>query len=549
MNRHKALLRCCKLDNMVNRNCLLVALLGMVLIYESTALTCLTCKDTESDESCSQGSGQFDVCSVEATFCYQRNNGGKIERGCSTELTPVEEVNNCQSTESNSCFSCTSNNCNNAPWLKCHVCDSDAAECVGKQDTTKASLCSNFLSTDQCYAKVVDNKVTRGCVSSLAAGEQACANNKYCDACTGHGCNGLSSDDLKAYPKCLVCTSLDPNCSEGTAATTECPNRDDICYTLVKEKVLYRGCLSESTQEDQNKCKSDTDVTCVTCDNEDGCNALSWLKCHQCKETETTTCAEVQADSNAGFCSAYRDLNRCFERLESGKMVRGCETDLTTPGNPCTDNAQCRVCTSNGCNKEASATLLNAERCLQCITSEDTDSSCLLGTATSQPCAKDSQNKCFSKTNSDGVLTRGCHGDLTANDISDCTGKTCSICENEGCNKNVFPTDRLRCYQCTTTETEKSCSNTLTGDPKSSLCAIYKDGDQCYSRITNGTFERGCQSSLKAAACEGLTAKQCQLCATENCNAISEDKLKGSAGRNAVSSILMAAVMAFVVFK
>lgn len=534
---------------MVNRNWLLVPLVGMVLIYESAALTCLTCKDTESDESCSQGSGQFLDCGAGATFCYQRNNGGKIERGCSTELTPGQEVTNCQSTDSNSCFSCTSDSCNNAPWLKCHVCDSDVAECVGEQDTNKANLCSNYLSTDQCYAKAVDNKVTRGCVSSLTTGEQACANNKYCEVCTGHGCNGLSSVGLKAYPKCLVCTSLDPNCAEGTVAATECPNRDDTCYTLVKEKVLYRGCLSESTQEDQNKCKSDTDESCFTCENADGCNSLSWQKCHQCKETETTTCAEVQTDNNAGFCSAYRDLNRCFERLESGKMVRGCETDLTTPGHPCTDNAQCRVCTSNGCNKEASATLLNKERCLQCITSEDTDGSCLLGTAISQPCAKDTQNKCYSKTNSEGVLKRGCHGDLTANEISECTGKTCTICENEGCNKDVFPTDRLRCYQCTTTETEKSCSGTLTGDPKSSLCTIYKDGDQCYSRITNGTFERGCQSSLKAAACEGLTAKECQLCASANCNTISEDKLKGSAGRNAISSILVAAVVSFVVFK
>lgn len=169
----------------------------------------------------------------------------------------------------------------------------------------------------------------------------------------------------------------------------------------------------------------------------------------------------------------------------------------------------------------------------------------------------------------DGVLTRGCFGDLPANEA--CTDKTCATCVNEGCNGKVFPTDRLRCYQCTTTDSDKTCSNQLTGEAKSSYCTLYKDGDKCYSRISEGvckccrrysewTFriivcgfisvQRGCQSNLKAAdPCDGLTAKQCLTCAGENCNGISEERLKNSAGQKAISSILVAAVVAFVVLK
>lgn len=533
---------------MINRNWLLAILVGIVLISESTALKCMKCKDSET-ENCSQGPGTLTDCAVDETLCFQRNEQGKIERGC----MKAEEQANCPTGGGKSCYSCNTEGCNNEPWLKCHVCDSSDAACVSAQEANKDSACSNFVLKDQCYAKVVDNKVTRGCKSSLATNGDVCTDNKYCDACSENGCNKQSIDELKAYPKCLECTSLNSaNCEPGTVTPTECPKRDDSCYTLVGvDKILRRGCLSQLTVAEQNNCKTDNEKdtkTCAIC-NKDGCNKLDWLKCHQCKETETTNCAEEQPDNAAEFCSAVRETNRCYERLESGKMARGCETDLTTPGYACTDNTQCRVCIFNACNKEASSTLLTTERCLQCTTSKDTDGSCLLGTVLSTPCAKDSSNKCYSMTDNDGILTRGCQGDLTADQITKCATKTCTICENAGCNKNVFPTGRLRCYQCKTTDADKTCSQALTGESRSSYCKVYKDDDKCYSRITKGVFERGCQSDLKEASCEGLTAKECLLCTGENCNGISEEKLKGSAGQKAISSILVAAVVAFVVLK
>lgn len=537
---------------MFNRNWLLAALVGMVLICESTALLCLECADTDTDTACSLGTGTPTPCtSPQETSCYLRNNDGKIERGCLTDLTATDP-GECKTTGAK-CVSCTGDSCNNDPWLKCHECDGETAECTGAQAAaTGAALCPLFAKADQCFAKADGNKVTRGCKSSLPAGDDGCTDNEFCDYCNGNACNSMSGESLKVYTKCLMCKSQDgAKCEDGTAAAALCPNREDTCYSRVQDKVLERGCLSQLPEADQAKCKNEADSTCVTCSSEEGCNKQKWLKCHQCKEADTPKCAEEQTVDEAEFCKTHRETyNKCYERLENDKMVRGCENDLTTIGNACTGNSDCRTCQTNGCNREKASTLKTEDRCLQCTTSKDEDSTCLLGTASSTPCVKASEKKCYSKTDKDGVLTRGCFGDLTADEGLACTDKTCATCVNEGCNGKVFPTDRLRCYQCTTTDSDKTCSNQLTGEAKSSYCTLYKDGDKCYSRISEGVFERGCQSNLKAAdPCDGLTAKQCLTCAGENCNGISEERLKNSAGQKAISSILVAAIVAFVVLK
>lgn len=535
---------------MAGRNWLLAALVGMILIYESSALSCLKCLDTETDASCTAGTGTATACTItDDTLCYLRNNNGKIQRGCLKDL-PAADQDKCKETGAE-CVTCAGDSCNKDPWLKCHACDGETAACTGTQDAAGAALCPLFAKADQCYAKADGNKVTRGCKSSLPAVNDGCTDNKYCEFCNNDACNNLSGETLKTYTKCLMCTPLsDAKCEDGTATADECPKRDDTCYTRVQDKVLHRGCLSQLTEAEQTKCKNDVDTTCSTCTGEAGCNKDSWLRCHQCKETDAVTCAEEQTADKAEFCKNFREpYNRCYERMEGDKVVRGCETDLTTVGHACTDNRECRVCTDNACNNAKASTLKTEDRCLQCSTSKDDVSTCLLGTAPSTPCVKESQKKCYSKTDNEGVLKRGCYGDLTANEVTACTGKTCTTCEAEGCNGKVFPTDRLRCYQCKTTEADKTCSNQLTGEPKSSYCVLYKDEDKCYSRISEGVFERGCQSNLQKAACEGLTAKECLLCTGENCNSISEQKLRNSAGQKTISAILLAAVVAFVLLK
>lgn len=539
------------LVTMVNRGRLLAALVGMVLIYEATALTCVKCKDTETDQTCGPATGKTPAaCTDPQDTCYMRNNGNKVERGCMKEDFPTGgQQPTCPTTEGESCMSCSVDGCNSAAWVKCHKCEETVNTCANEQQAAEATFCTKYVTADQCYAKVNEDKVSRGCKSDLpAAPNDGCANNKYCNVCSGNGCNSLSGEKLKDFQKCLVCTSTAANCVDGTAVAEECGVLDDTCFTRLQGNVLERGCLSTLVAADQTKCKDAQDATCMTCTDSAGCNKQNWLKCHQCKETDVLTCAEAQTDDKAQFCKTYKDANQCYERLESGKVVRGCETDLATNENPCKDNTECRQCAVNACNKESAATLLNTDRCLQCTTSADADGSCLLGTAASQPCAKESAKKCYAKTDAAGVLKRGCQGDLTAAEVTACTGKTCELCETDKCSK-VFPTDRLRCYQCKS-DSDKACSDHLTGEAKSSYCKVYKtDGDKCYARIVDNVFERGCESNLKEEACKGLGERECATCNTENCNQVSEERLKNSAGQKAVSSILVAIAMTLIIFK
>lgn len=82
-----------------------------------------------------------------------------------------------------------------------------------------------------------------------------------------------------------------------------------------------------------------------------------------------------------------------------------------------------------------------------------------------------------------GILERGCRSALTAQEQTACTGEQCNLCGDVGCNKGVFPENRLLCYQCQSTD-DASCSNELTGDAKAGLCKIWKADDKCYSRVT-----------------------------------------------------------------
>lgn len=243
-----------------------------------------------------------------------------------------------------------------------------------------------------------------------------CKNVKYCETCEGDICNKLSKKTLQTYTKCHRCLSSDPKCINGTTEATDCDRREDTCYSRIYSKfliheyyaihvhnpildnLLERNCLSILNQTDQAVCKLQNDTTCITCSNANGCNTENWLRCHQCKETADATCAAQQTDaSRAQFCKNYKDGNRCYERLESSKVVRGCETDLGTNKDPCEGNTQCRSCTNDACNKEAASTLESTDRCLQCRTDQDPAGSCLTGAAQAQPCARESGEECYSR--------------------------------------------------------------------------------------------------------------------------------------------------------
>ncbi|XP_055528482.1 uncharacterized protein LOC129720774 [Wyeomyia smithii] len=498
----------------------------------ASALTsCVMCHSTWS-LCVSTNLPQPSECDPAANQCYTMlTSDNAVVRGCLVD--PIASA--CTNSTDSSCVTCTGAGCNNAPWLKCHNCDStNTANCTTEQPERGGKFCSIFSSDDRCYTKIEGDNVTRGCLSDFADPQTAC-DNDVCTICSGELCNKLSVTEMKNSSRCLQCNSIDATCVDGTAAPKKCITQQDNCYTRVTGGLLERGCLSTLPAVEQTLCNRTEDATCTVCDSA-GCNTDHWLQCYKCNQASDATCAEQQTNAT-GYCQYWKSNNRCYERMEGANLTRGCENDLGLNVDACLDSRECRTCSTDGCNREAPA----VRQCLQCNSEvdDDDDEKCLLGTTSSGPCAKALAGKCYSKVVDDGHVIRGCEGNLTLNETQACTGKTCSVCGTDNCNRDVFPMDRLRCYQCETNDTNRSCAEELSGELQTVYCQKYKEDDECFTRIVNGTLERGCQSSLAESACEDLTDNECKTCTTNNCNGLSEQQLRGSAEISTISALLV----------
>ncbi|KAL1401555.1 hypothetical protein pipiens_006514 [Culex pipiens pipiens] len=507
---------------------------------------CVQCKSSEdADGSCLKGTKVEEICAVPDGKCYSRIiAGGILERGCRSALTAQEQT----ACTGELCNLCGDAGCNKGVFptdrLLCYQCQNtngNDASCSNElTGDAKAGVCKIWKADDKCYSRVtVTLNFERGCQSDLGDNVNACDALNDCLECDGENCNSLSEQKLKNRAKCLKCDSEDTSCVDATSeiVSANCDNVEDSCFVRVNNGKLERNCLQTLSEADQAKCKDANDQSCVTCTGQ-GCNVEKWIKCHQCKESSSSTCNAAQVDGNAQFCPNYKVDNQCYERLESEKVVRGCANDLSEAA--CTNNLECSTCAESACNKAAANSLKTNQRCLQCSTASDDGGLCLAGTAASQACKKESGGKCFNQVQADGQLKRGCQGELTAAEVTACTGDSCKICDTADCNTGLFPANRLKCYQCKSSA-DVSCTNELQGADKSLYCKLYVAQDKCYSRdATDKEFERGCQSDLglNVDACKDLDGKHCKTCDEPDCNAISKIKLNG-AGAIALNVVLV----------
>lgn len=509
---------------------------------------CVQCKSSEdADGSCLKGTKEETVCANPDGKCFSRIiEGGILERGCRSALTSEEQT----ACTGELCNVCGEAGCNSAVFPanrpQCYQCvttaddKSCAAELTGE---VKSGVCKVYKEGDKCYSRVTASlNFERGCQSDLGDNANTCDGLGDCLECEGSNCNGLSEEKLKGWAKCLQCDTDDEACIQAAVSAATCKNEADSCFVRINNGKLERNCLSSLNVADQTKCTNANDLSCVTCTTS-GCNVQKWSKCHQCKESTSETCKAAQNDAAlATYCPKYKENNQCYERLESEKVVRGCSSDLSDA--PCSNNLECKVCDENACNKDAASTLQTSQRCLQCSTANDAGGLCLAGTTSTLPCTKDSESKCFLQVQTDGHLKRGCKGDLSAAEVTACTGDSCKICNEPSCNTGVYPEGRLRCYQCKSSDDE-NCNNELQGPEKSAFCKLYKAGDKCYSRdASDDLFERGCQSDLglTAEACKDLDEKHCKTCDGADCNAISKKTLNG-AGTVALNVVLLGIVI------
>ncbi|XP_052563273.1 uncharacterized protein LOC120415390 isoform X2 [Culex pipiens pallens] len=489
--------------------------------FQNVACLQCTADGTDSDGSCLLGTQVSQSCEDRSNGgCFTWINGGILLRGCQSDFGNTTQCNG------TTCRSCDEEGCNSGIFpqnrLECYQCKGQDCGKESTQNTTSA-ICRIFKSDNKCFSRIsAEGVFERGCQYDLINGSNPCSGLENCILCTGSKCNTVSETQLKAHPKCLRCTSSNQNCVGGLLNATSCDQLNDSCFTRVKDGILERNCLSSLKDTDITKCNNTEDQSCQICSGP-GCNNHEWPKCHQCSATD---CNSDQPASKSQFCPEF-NLHQCYEKLEAINVTRGCANVLIE--DPCKDSLECKLCDTASCNNRSASTLVTNQRCLQCNSTEDSDGICLEGRMQEAPCRTESGQQCYSRVDDDGVLHRGCRGDLAADEIAACSGvSNCTICTGTGCNGNVFPPNRLRCHRCNSL-LDKQCSNQLTGNATSSYCEVYSPYDSCYTRIRNDILERGCQSDLENSACIILDKKHCQTCEGNNCNEISKTKLKNSA--------------------
>ncbi|XP_064540645.1 uncharacterized protein LOC135430021 isoform X1 [Drosophila montana] len=108
-----------------------------------------------------------------------------------------------------------------------------------------------------------------------------------------------------------------------------------------------------------------------------------------------------------------------------------------------------------------------------------------------------------------GVTRRGCLRRLYPNGYC---AEPCDRCNTSLCNRHVYPTDRLRCYQCSGAD----CID-VSARPELLLpCPVYSSEDRCYTNILHlSNTQRGCEHTNLPVGCPHV----CLKCNYNGCNA------------------------------
>lgn len=321
----------------------------------------------------------------------------------------------------------------------------------------------------------------------------------------------LTNDIFAANMHCLQCTSeSDEICAEGTHQTSECLPEEDSCYTRLVGGHVVRGCLLDLPTDEYASCLNDK--TCRSCVG-NGCNSAYWPKCHHCGSGDAG-CDEEQL-SSPEFCGQIAGSNYCYARLTGGQVTRGCgfEDELCAA-----EPESCQICYNDGCNGLA-RDALKPTKCQSCSNS---NSDCLEGNASklSSDCSRlaDACITLVTTIASSGSVIRDCAEVLEAG-IRSCSSTLnndplCVSCQGDNCNDKRW----LQCHQCKATTLDSSC-NAEQVDP-AMFCANYRESNRCYSRVLNGSFERGCLSDLdvNVNVCNETGVDNCNICDGQACN-------------------------------
>lgn len=432
--------------------------------------------------------------------CYTRVTGIVTERGClgsATDADQCDPTKNCET-----CAIQNGNACNTALF------PADRRKCV--VGTQADQYCPNpWDNCAQIASSITGGSNVKKCQSSMSADEVSfCkANSNKCDFCAGDNCN--QEEVVFDYLECLSCNSQnDLSCTANPTSLTKVAYCSSACVTLLTnnsqgQQILQRGCLMDLSPEDADQCvnhnSTNSNAMCTTCSS-NRCNNANYpedrLACFTCSVGSCFSHDSIKLE----YCPNYRKGDNCFAQSNStGMLLRmGCLSSLsTTDQTDCkaTPNL-CRMCDSSGCNDPVKHA--NSGSCVQCDSLLDVACVGRASTMDAEPCNDPLNTQCFTRLVGGLTITRGCLSDLDSTEKDRCArGQNCTTCDSSTgkCNVDIYPSNRLECFECHQTLCLSHDTITL------EYCPIFSTTDRCMMLTDTSGFpiRLGCNSTLSSA--------------------------------------------------
>ncbi|XP_065357482.1 uncharacterized protein LOC135951719 [Calliphora vicina] len=131
----------------------------------------------------------------------------------------------------------------------------------------------------------------------------------------------------------------------------------------------------------------------------------------------------------------------------------------------------------------------SALECYSCDSTEDAE-------CATKPGQQIAVEECASETDecvqvvASGITRRGCLLRLFPNRYCP---EPCARCTKSLCNRDIFPADRQRCYQCS----GSACVNVEKKPELILPCPFYKEGDRCFTNVLHASnVIRGCETTM-----------------------------------------------------
>ncbi|TMW39937.1 hypothetical protein DOY81_014983, partial [Sarcophaga bullata] len=345
--------------------------------------------------------------------------------------------------------------------LNCYTCSGEECEPGKPRNPNK---CEGDSYQDCMTVFDADgNVLRRGCEFAVLAEQQnyCDSNPELCFKCKSNGCNDMIDPTISQ--ECLYCdAATNSNClfSPSTITTTRKCTLGCVASLYPRKsnpKVMdfVRTCFEDIEPDNRDTCTPENN--CVKCLN-DKCNTdilpvEGRLSCLHCEGSNCDVPVSKQ-------CVGYSQNDFCyihFDNVTHSAIGMGCRSAI--------DDDQLRanikqyfICDGDNCNSYEN--LPEAKFCAQC--NSETDVNCAVAPAliTAQArCGTYPYTQCFTRIREDGHTERGC-----------LSNSKCRICTDNNCNKNIYPSNRQRCYRCDSSSDPK-CEdepNTL------QACPIYQ---------------------------------------------------------------------------